>query len=129
LQTPEVPNGWVLFAQVEFEPQYFESEETYFMVPKFSNELKRKEGTVVELRGYYIPFDLPSNSLIISRGPYASCFFCGGAGPESVAEVIFKTKIPKLKLDQRIKVRGKLRLNKSDVNHMSFQLVDAEFVE
>ncbi len=129
LQVPEVTNGWLLFAQVKFEPKYFKSEDTHFLVPKFTQEIKRKEGTVLELHGYYIPFDMPANALIISRGPYASCFFCGGAGPESIAEVTFESKIPKLKLDQRIRVRGKLKLNENDVNHMCFQLVDAEFIE
>jgi len=81
LQTGEVENGWGLFARVKFESQFFKSENTYYLVPRFGEEIKSKEGSTVELKGYFMPFDMPGNALIISRNPYASCFFCGGAGP------------------------------------------------
>lgn len=128
-QNPSVEEGWPLFSRVEFVDKFFKSENTYYLTPVFNEEMQKKQGKMVELSGFYIPFEMPDNTLIISKNPYASCFFCGGAGPETVAEVTFKSKIPKLELDQRIRVRGKLRLNDSDVNHMCFQLYDAEFVE
>jgi len=54
------------------------------------------------------------------------CFFCGGAGPESVAEVIFKDKTPRLKPDQLVTITGTLDLNDTDVMHMNFILREAQ---
>jgi hypothetical protein len=55
-------------------------------------------------------------------------FFCGGAGPESIAEVTFKTKPSKFEADQFIRVKGKLRLNESDLEHGNFLIVEAELI-
>lgn len=120
--------GWKLFSRVAFEAKYFPEYKETFLVPRFNQEIIRKSGSLLVLRGHYLPLDLQGNSIIISKYPYAACFFCGGAGPESVAEIFFSVKPPKLKPDQVITVRGKLRLNKSDVNHMNFILDDAELL-
>ncbi|MCW5911033.1 MAG: hypothetical protein KIT62_08160 [Cyclobacteriaceae bacterium] len=123
LQEPE--DGWKLFAQVRFEPKYFPEYKEKYLVPKFSEAILSKAGTEVTVRGHYLPFDMGGQSIIVSKYPYAACFFCGGAGPESVAEIFFSNKPPRFKADQVITVRGKLRLNDKDVNHMNFILDDA----
>ena len=67
--------------------------------------------------------------MILSKYPMAECFFCGGAGPESVAVVYLKnspTKRPKL--DQIIKVRGILQLNATDVEEMTFIIQNAVII-
>lgn len=56
-------------------------------------------------------------------------FFCGGAGPETIAEVSFKVKTDKFDADQFIRVKGKLKLNESDIDHVNFMLVDAVLVK
>lgn len=82
------------------------------------------------MRGHYIPFDLVTrNAVVISKHPYAACFFCGGAGPESVVEVVFKVKKAKFKMDQVVTVKGKLKLNDSDVDRMTFILQEATVIE
>ncbi|MBX2897059.1 MAG: DUF3299 domain-containing protein [Cyclobacteriaceae bacterium] len=124
----EDEEGWKLFAGVRFTPKYFPEYKEKFLVPNFESSILSKVGTEITVRGHYLPFDLQGNSIIISKFPYAACFFCGGAGPESVAEIFFSTKPPKFKPDQVITVRGKLRLNDTDVNHMNFILDDAELL-
>lgn len=121
-------DGWSLLIDVKFESEYFKAQNAYFLVPKFGPELKSKEGTFIELEGYYMPMDMSGNTFIISKFPYSSCFFCGGAGPESIAEVTMKNKPPKLKVDQVIRVRGKLKLNATDPDHMCFQLLESALV-
>jgi len=121
-----LPDGWDVFARVKFKSTFFKEMNEYFLVPSFSAELKAQVGMEYTLKGHYIPFDLPANTIILSKNPYSACFFCGGAGPESVAEINFKSKRPKLKLDQVIEVKGKLRLNGTDINHLNFILDDAE---
>jgi hypothetical protein len=124
-----VSDGWLLFARVPFKSTYFKEINEYFLVPTFTKELRAQEGKEMELRGHFIPMDMDGNSIVLSKFPYAACFFCGGAGPESVAEVQFKNKKPKLKPDQVISVRGKLQLNGTDINHLNFILKDAELIQ
>lgn len=121
-------DGWRIFARVKFDSKFFKELNTYFLVPVFDQRIKALVGSEITLTGYYIPFDLPKNQLIISKNNYASCFFCGGSGPESIAEVVLTSKSPKLKVDQIITVRGKLKLNDKDVNHMNFILEDGEII-
>ena len=72
-----------------FTPEYFEEVNVYFEVPKFDKELLAIEGEEVTLTGYVIPYESDS-SFMLSALPFASCFFCGGAGPETVAEIVLK---------------------------------------
>lgn len=121
--------GWDLFARVSFESTFFKNLGTYFLVPKFDQKILARVGTEVTLKGYYMPIDLPPGQFVLSQNPYSECFFCGGAGPESVAEVQIKGKLPKLKMDQVIKVRGRLKLNATDLEHLNFILEDAELIK
>lgn len=122
-------DGWLLFAKVKFKSMFFQEYKENFLVPMFDSKIKAVEGLEITLQGHYLPMELEGNNVIIlSKYPYAQCFFCGGAGPESVAEIIFSTKHPKLKADQLIKVVGKLQLNDTDVNHLNFILKDASVI-
>lgn len=121
---PPGDEGWDIFARVKFTEQTIRNE--YYLVPFLDTRIKAYEGKVVSLKGYYLPMDLADErTIILSKNPYSMCFFCGGAGPESVAEIIFSSKRPKLKPDQIITVTGKLKLNARDVEHMNFILEDA----
>ena len=122
-------DGWILFAKVKFVSKFFNEYKEYFQVPSFDSKIKSYEGMELTLRGHYMPMDLENNkAIILSKYPYAQCFFCGGAGPESVAEIVFPSKRPKLKADQIITVVGKLQLNNTDVNHLNFILKDASLI-
>ena len=119
---------WQLFAKVEFESRYDEGSEGYYFFPKFGKEIRSLEGSIVELSGYYLPLKMDDGSIILSRNPYSSCFFCGGAGPESVASAIPKSGFPRLSVDEVVKVKGKLKLNGEDVNQLNFILEEATLI-
>jgi hypothetical protein len=59
----------------------------------------------------------------------SQCFFCGGGGPESIAEVTFKVDPGKFQVDDLITVKGKLKLNASDIEHVNFILEEAVLVK
>jgi hypothetical protein len=127
-QNSEV-DGWSVFARVKFNAKLIKELNEYFLVPFFDSRIRALEGKEITLRGHYMPMDLENNNVIIlSKYPYSQCFFCGGAGPESVAEIVFSSKHPKLKADQIITVKGTLQLNESDVEHMNFVLKQASIV-
>lgn len=119
-------DGWVTFARTKFEAKYNEKAKEYFMQPEFSTELKNLVGKEINLEGYYLPIDVDGDAyIILSKFPFSQCFFCGGAGPESIAEVSFKIKQDRFEADQYIRVKGKLKLNASDLEHGNFILEQA----
>lgn len=123
-------DGWTLFAKTKFETKYNEKAAEYFMMPVFPADLKAFIDKEINLEGYYLPIDVEGNAyIILSKFPYSQCFFCGGAGPETIAEVSFKTKHDKFEADQFIRVKGKLKLNETDLEHGNFILTEAVLIE
>jgi len=120
---------WDVFSKVKFESIYNEKESTYLLYPEFTNELKEMEGKEVEITGFYIPMSLDANVIVISRTNYASCFFCGNAGPETVVEVEPRNKFRDFTMDEKITIKGKLKLNRDDIFRLNFILEEAEVVD
>ena len=119
-------DGWALFAKTKFEAKYNDKAGEYFLYPVFPVELKDLVGKEVTLEGYYMPINVEGDAyIILSKFPYSQCFFCGGAGPESIAEVTFKIKQEKFEMDQFLRVKGKLKLNEGNIDHGNFLLEEA----
>ena len=55
------------------------------------------------------------------------CFFCGGAGPETVMEVESLEGV-EFSADP-IVLKGILRLNDKDINHLMYKLEEAVIIE
>lgn len=128
-QNPPITNTWALFAGVKFTDKFDRLAGEYYSAPQFGPQIRRYDGEEVLIKGHYMPLEYALNNVIIlSKHPYSACFFCGMAGPETVAEIYFTAKTPKLKPDQVIQVRGKLKLNDKDLEHLNFILVDAEII-
>lgn len=124
------PEGWALFAKTKFDAKYNEKAGEYFLMPAFSEDLKALVGKDIMLEGYYLPIDVEGGEyVILSKFPYSQCFFCGGAGPESIAEIFFKAKHEKFTADQFIRIKGKLKLNEGDIDHGNFIVEQAEIIE
>ncbi|NJN42197.1 MAG: hypothetical protein HC811_08245 [Flammeovirgaceae bacterium] len=122
-------DGWLEFAKTKFEAKYNEKQGEYFMLPVFSADLKGLVGKEISLEGYYLPIDIEGNAyIILSKFPFSQCFFCGGAGPESIAEVVFKSSQSKFEADQYLRVKGKLKLNDKDLEHGNFILEESVLV-
>jgi len=121
------PEGWEIFEKTRFEWEYAEEIEMEVQMPYFDEGIKKLEGKEVVITGYYLPLDLKGNRMIISKLPYAACFFCGGnAGPESVLLVEFNAVQPPFRADDLLTVSGKLELNAEDIDRMIFILKDAK---
>lgn len=121
---------WDEFARTKFEPKYYENLGEYLFYPNFSADLKTLVGKEVTLEGFYVPFAPEDGDyIILSKYPMSQCFFCGGGGPESVVEVNFLKELPKLQVDDLITVKGKLKLNADNVDHVNFILTDAVLVK
>lgn len=102
-------NIWDVLSNLEWEERYSKVYRANIGFPKFSAEVKALEGKEVTIRGFIIPLDAEDGSVILSSMPYSSCFFCGGAGIETVIAV-FPKKNKKFTVEAAT-FRGALELN------------------
>ena len=115
---------WDDFADVEFNPEYNEKYDVHFLMPTFGETIKNFNGKKIKITGYFLDISGTGEVFLVSANPMASCFFCGGSGPESIVEVNFKEK-PPFKTDQVVEVTGLLKLNRDDVDHCNYILSGA----
>ncbi len=120
--------SWPTLARVTFTKEYDELLGLKVDKPVFSKAVKDLDGKPVTLKGYVIPTEgyKSHREFVFSAYPYSSCFFCGGAGPETVVEVL--AKAPVEYSADAITLTGKLRLNSSDPNALMYTLEDAVVV-
>lgn len=99
--------------------------------PTVTPIIKSMEGKEVLLTGYIIPLTgkLAQSHFMLSRYPQNMCFFCGKAGPETAAQVFMKSKKKVAFTEEKIKVKGILRINASDINNLLYTLDQAQIVE
>jgi hypothetical protein len=121
LFSQDKPNAWDLFAKTKFESKFNEKLGEYLVYPNFPPDVKAAVGKEITIEGYYVPFaPEDGNYIIISKFPMSQCFFCGGGGPESIAEVNFTKQSLKFDVDDLITVKGKLKLNIDNLDHVNF---------
>ena len=114
---------WRMLEDVAFKDVYVEELDAYYWKPTFGDIVNGLEGKEVHITGYMIPVDLDEDFYVLSRYPFANCFFCGGAGPESVIDLRFVGKSPRVyQTDERLTFAGKFRLNADDVYQMNYIL-------
>jgi hypothetical protein len=127
---------WEVFLKLRFDITYDPMLDDVAMRPIFTHEIRYYHNKTIEMQGYIIPNDIVHGALgdrgngttfMLSAYPTAACFFCKGAGPESVMEVYPKKPIPYSK--NAVKIRGRLELNDSDYMKMAYLLKDAVLVE
>ena len=116
---------WATLADVDFKDVYVEELDAYYWKPTFGPSVKAAEGTEVYITGYIIPVDYDEDFYVLSRYQFANCFFCGGAGPESVVDLRFPPKTRAYKTDERLTFKGKLALNADDIYQMNYILEGA----
>jgi hypothetical protein len=122
-------DAWNEFAKTKFEPKYDQKIEEYIFYPTFPEALKAMEGKEITVQGFYVPFAPEDGDyIILSKFPMSQCFFCGGGGPESIAEINFAKGTTKFQVDDLITVKGKLKLNADSIDHGNFILTDAVLV-
>ena len=120
---------WKTLAKITYKKKFDELMGLKIDIPVFSNQIKELEGKEVNVKGYIIPVEgyKSHKEFIFSAFPYNMCFFCGGAGPETVMEVIATDGVEYTA--EQVVLKGKLSLNDEDINHLMYLLTDAVIVE
>ncbi len=116
--------SWSTLMDLKFKDVYMESTGGYVYIPLFNEKHKPLDGREIEITGYIIPIDVESDTYVLSAFPFSACFFCGGAGPESVMAIYFQSPPRRLKTDERLTLTGVFELNDSDVDELIYVLKD-----
>lgn len=137
-QGPDLENHYsnkeweVLLNDVRMRYRFSMEYQTFVQVPRFGSRVQQMEGTEVALQGFFLPADVTGNTFVLSHVPMQMCFFCAGAGIESVVEIHSKVshnmRFRRLKTDDFIEIRGTLKLNQDNLDHLIYILEDAELV-
>ena len=125
----ETPSAWQTLGKVTFKKQFDDLLGFKIDIPVFSDDVRAIDGDVIELRGYIVPTQgyKSHNEFVFSAFPYNMCFFCGGAGPETVIEV--ETSEPVEYTAEPIVIKGKLALNDKDPNRLMYAMTGAILID
>ena len=117
---------WILLGDIKFvKKQHADYGEVMF--PVVNAKLKGLQKKKVTISGFIVPID--NTNYAISKNVFASCFFCGQAGPETIMGIKFKDFKGRLKTDQYVTITGILRVNENNVDEWIYNLDQAVIVK
>ena len=118
--------NWKILGQIKFvKKKHKDYGEIDF--PVINDVLKKKSGKKILMSGFIVPIDNVNYAL--SKNVFASCFFCGKAGPETIMGIKFKVGKIKLKTDQYVTLEGNFRVNDNNVEDWIYHIEDAVIVK
>ena len=127
-------NVWSTLGLMKYERQFSENDGISANTgggSKFRPLIEALNGKEIEVIGYIIPLSgkKAQSHLMFSMYPFASCFFCGNAGPETVMEV-FMDGDKKIEFtDQAITLKGKFKFLPNRTDDVMFHLENAVLVK
>jgi hypothetical protein len=120
---------WKILAEVGIESRPAKENGFEILSPRFSKRLWTYHGKPVQIKGYLVPMaELGMRmAYMLSALPFNQCYFCGGAGPETVVEL--QTKEPIKFVTRQVTVEGVLWLNETDPDHHMYIIKNARLVD
>ena len=118
--------NWEDLEDVQFSDMYIDSIGEYVLYPYFGPSVKKIHDKKVSISGYILALDPDNGYYVLSKGPFASCFFCGAGGPETVIELSLKSVNDSFFMDQFANITGVLKLNADDIYRCVYILENAQ---
>ena len=78
----------------------------------FGDSAQKLSGQLVSIQGYMLPLTADNKEYILSQYSFDQCFFCGGAGKETVILLRPQEQF-EFELDEVVRVEGRLSLHSS----------------
>jgi len=127
----QVVDNWKTLAMVTFETEFNADWGIDVQIPKVGPVVQSLEGKEIEVDGFIIPLTgkIEQSHFMLSRYPQSMCFFCGKAGPESAMQVFSEGKKKIAYSDDKIKIKGILRINLDDMSNPLYTLEDARVLK
>lgn len=123
--------NWNTLGMVTISNQYDADLGMEIQMPEVSMVTRQLGGKEIELAGFIIPLTgkLAQSHFMLSRYPQSMCFFCGKAGPETAIQVFMKDQKKVPFTEDKITVRGILRINATDMNNLLYTLDQAVIID
>jgi hypothetical protein len=119
--------SWDQLTDVRFSKKYNDTLGIDLLTAEFGPSVLALDQKEIILKGYIIPLDPLGTQYVISRNPMASCFFCGGSGPETVAELRLHPKsIKRYATDELLTFKGVLQLHAQNTVSLNYVILNAE---
>lgn len=119
--------SWKLLGQIKYVKKATDDYPEGVMFPVINSTLKAKSKKTIIMSGFIIPID--NKTYALSKNVFASCFFCGQAGPETIMGIKFKDPNMRLKTDQYVTLEGTFRYNDSDVDDWIYHIENAVIIK
>lgn len=128
LATGQSQIDWSVLSDVKFRKKFIKEYNSVYLLPRFGKQPKEYNGKEVTLSGYLIPLSADFSQMVLSKTPYASCFFCGQSGADTVVELELEPgkKVRFLRMDDFVKVKGILSLSKDATQSLPYKLTNAQ---
>lgn len=123
--------NWNTLGMVTISTEYDQALGMEVQKPTVGIITQQMDGKEIELSGFIIPLSgkLAQSHFMLSRYPQSMCFFCGKAGPETAAQVFMKGQEKVAFTEDKVTVKGILRINATDMNNLLYTLDQAEIVK
>lgn len=119
--------SWEQLTDVKFTKEFSADLGIELLEASFGESIKALDGKEIVIKGYIIPLDPLGTQYVISRNPMASCFFCGGSGPETVAELrLHPNSFRRYQTDEILSFKGTLMLNEDNSASLNYVILNAE---
>ena len=122
----QIEISWQDLEDVEFSEVYVDEVDEYILFPHFGLDVRELDAQEVVLSGYILALDPDKGYYVLSKGPFASCFFCGAGGPETIVELSLKSDKDSFYMDEFTTIKGTLKLNIDDIYRCVYILENAE---
>lgn len=126
-QPKEGSEVWNTLSFVKFTQGEMPGKEKNNKMTSLISDMEDKE---IQVRGYIIPLTgkKAQNHFMFSAFPYAMCYFCGNAGPETVMEVYMQIGKKVEFSEKPILLKGKFKWHSKDLTDVMFKLEEAEVI-
>lgn len=123
--------SWNMLSLVTFERTFDEEFGIDVEKPMISPIIQAMDGKEIELEGYIIPLTgkIEQSHFMLSKFTQSMCFFCGKAGPETAAQVFTKGGKKIAFTDEKVRVRGILRVNVTDATSLLYTIENGVMID
>lgn len=116
--------SWEQLTHVEFPKLADQTRDTLAYYPLYGESLAALHGKQVKMEGFVIVADAAKGHYILSRHPFAACYFCGGGGVESIVDLEVKERPDGLFTDDYVSLTGTFFLNPENLDFGIYLLRD-----
>ena len=117
--------SWKSLSETSFSEYFNETKNIWTLEGVFPVSIRKLNGSDVKITGYVIQIDIKKRSYVLSAYPYSSCYFCGGAGPESIINLQLNDLKHHIETDAIKTFSGVLDLQSRPKNGFYFTLINA----